>query len=272
MEPTIEPNDVPAERDAVVMTFNLRRASWADGRNAWRYRKESAAKAVLAANADVVGTQEGSRAMLLELAELLPGYAWIGEGRRGGARDETNAILYRADRWAPERSGTFWLSETPERPGSRAWGAAFPRICTWAMFRSLREDGVRWAVFNTHLDHISAPARRRGIELVAKRAADLAEGAPVVLTGDFNAKPGGEVEEALREAGWRNLFDSLPGGATAAGSTFHGFRGGGERGKPIDYIYCKGFREPPEIRVDRARYGGKLPSDHYPVTAKLRWT
>ncbi|HZG75158.1 MAG TPA: endonuclease/exonuclease/phosphatase family protein [Paenibacillus sp.] len=270
MESTMT-NDAASERAAVVMTFNLRRATWADGRNAWRFRKESAAEAVLAANADVVGTQEGSSAMLLELTAMLPRYDWIGEGRRGGARDETNAILYRADRWAPERSGTFWLSETPERPGSRAWGAAFPRICTWALFRSLGDDGLRWAVFNTHLDHISAPARRRGIELVARRAAELAEGAPLALTGDFNAKPGGEVEETLRGAGWRSAFDAIPGGAAAAGATYHAFRGGGERGRPIDYIYYRGFAGAAEIRVDRALYLGKYPSDHYPASAALRW-
>ncbi len=269
MEPTAMTND--DARTAVVMTFNLRRATWMDGRNAWRHRKGSAAEAIRAAGADVVGTQEGSHAMLLELNALLPGYAWVGEGRRGGARDETNAILYRADRWEPERSGTFWLSETPERPGSRAWGAAFPRICTWALFRSRCRDGLRWAVFNTHLDHISASARRRGIELVAARAPDVAEGVPLALTGDFNAKPGGEVAETLREAGWRNAFDAMPGGAAEAGATYHAFRGGGERGRPIDYIYYKAFAEEVEAFVDRAVYRGQYPSDHYPVAARLRW-
>jgi len=262
----VEP-ETTNDRSAVVMTFNLRRSSLFDGRNAWRYRKGRAASAIAATDADIVGTQEGSRSMLLELNAMLPQYAWVGEGRRGGALDETNAILYRADRWKPERSGTFWLSDAPERPGSRAWGAAFPRICTWALFRSVQDEGARWAVFNTHLDHISAQARRRGIALVSKRARDIAEGVPLVLTGDFNAKPDSDVAQLLRAEGWRSALDDVP----AAGATFHGFRGGGERGRPIDYIFCRGNFEDIEAAVDRDRYGGRYPSDHYPVYARLRW-
>ncbi|WP_238392571.1 endonuclease/exonuclease/phosphatase family protein [Paenibacillus antri] len=269
METTVTPK---LEFAAVAMTFNLRRATWVDGRNAWRYRKRSAAAAIAAADADVVGTQEGSLPMLRELTALLPGYAWLGEGRRGGGLDETNAILYRADRWTPEASGTFWLSERPERPGSRAWGAAFPRICTWAMLRSTSNADVRWTVANTHLDHISASARRRGIALVAERALEIAQGGPIVVTGDFNAKPDSEVAGLLRAEGWRNAFDDASGGAHQAGATFHGFRGG-ERGRPIDYIYYRGFAaEGVEVAVDRARYDGRYPSDHYPVYARFRWT
>ncbi|HZG58150.1 endonuclease/exonuclease/phosphatase family protein [Paenibacillus sp.] len=261
---------------ATVMTFNLRRPSWLDGANAWRYRKAAAADAVLAAAADFVGTQEGSKAMLLELTARLPSYAWLGEGRRGGERDETNAILYREDRWAVEASGTFWLSETPERAGSRSWGAAFPRICTWALFRARRGPAATVAVFNAHLDHISRTARTRGAALAAARLLELRgrTGAPAALIGDFNAGPRSEAvaQLALPPYGLASAYEAFPGGPAAVGATYHGFRGGGGlRGEPIDVIFATAECDFEAASVDRGKYRNRYPSDHYPVSARIRW-
>jgi len=36
------------------------------------------------------------------------------------------------------RDGTFWLSETPEKVGSKGWDAALPRIMTWVKLKDLR--------------------------------------------------------------------------------------------------------------------------------------
>ncbi|HZG87325.1 endonuclease/exonuclease/phosphatase family protein [Paenibacillus sp.] len=262
-------------RAAVVMTFNLRRASLFDGYNAWRYRKGRAAEAIAAAEADFVGTQEGFRSMMAELNALLPGYAWLGEGRMGGAAGETNAILYRQDRWTPEESGTFWLSETPGRPGSRSWGAAYPRICTWALFRENADPTVRLAVFNTHLDHLSRAARQHGASLAGRRLLELRgrTGAPAVLTGDFNAKPSSGAIAQLAKPPFEfvHAFESYPGGTRAAGATYHGFRGGGRKGEPIDYIFASKPCRLLRTTVDREKYRGKYPSDHYPVFARLEW-
>lgn len=260
---------------ARVMTFNLRRAAVWDGRNAWRYRKKRVAEAIVAAEPDFVGTQESLRTMLLELGVLLPGCGWIGEGRKVGGADEMNAILYRKDRWEPEESGTFWLSETPELPGSRGWGAVLPRICTWGLFRRLDDPGARIAIFNTHLDHISPKARTCGAALAARRMQALQQrvNAPAVLMGDFNAKPRSEAIRALCEQfGLLSAYSACPGGAETVGATYHGFRGGGRKGSPIDYIFACGasctFEQPV---VDRNPYLGAYPSDHYPVVADMTW-
>ena len=84
---------------------------------------------------DLLGGQELLRHQLADLAARLPDYAWLGAGRDDGADGgEFNPIFYRRERLEPLDSGTFWLSPEPARPGSRGWGAACPRVVTWARF------------------------------------------------------------------------------------------------------------------------------------------
>jgi endonuclease/exonuclease/phosphatase family metal-dependent hydrolase len=260
-------------REAVVMTFNLRRFSRTDRKNNWPYRKQLAAEAILSAKAEIVGTQEGLPQMLDQLDALLPGYVRVGEGRRGGSKDEHCAIYYASDRWHPVEQGTFWLSETPGQPGKRGWGAAFPRICTWAMFEAKDESRARLAVYNVHLDHISRLAREKGAALAAARLMERRSltGEPAVLLGDFNSPPDSKSVAQLSAPPYRlaDAYGAYIGGAAAVGATYHAFRGGGGGNKPIDYIFATDDLRIERVVVDRSRYGGKYPSDHYPVAAKI---
>ncbi|MCK7540963.1 MAG: hypothetical protein MZV63_63770 [Marinilabiliales bacterium] len=55
-------------------------------------------------------------------------------------------------------SGTFWLSATPDVPGSVGWGAALTRIATWVrLYDKTVKDTLLY--MNTHFDHISDSAR-----------------------------------------------------------------------------------------------------------------
>ena len=143
-----------------VMTFNF----WTDHPRhpAWAGRRDGAAAIVARHRPDLLGGQELLRTQLDDLAARLPDYAWLGVGRDDGANGgEFNPIFYRRDRCEPCASGTFWLSPEPGRPGSRGWGAACPRVATYARFADLA-DGGEWWHFNTHLDHASFRARREG--------------------------------------------------------------------------------------------------------------
>jgi endonuclease/exonuclease/phosphatase family metal-dependent hydrolase len=90
---------------------------------------------------DVIGTQEGVKEQIDYLAEQLPEYVVIGEGRRGGDNDEHNAIFFRRDRFRLREMGSFALSETPEILGSGP--ARWPRMVTWARFAfiDIPDDG-----------------------------------------------------------------------------------------------------------------------------------
>jgi endonuclease/exonuclease/phosphatase family metal-dependent hydrolase len=183
-----------------VLTFNIRYGTAPDGENAWPKRKEQVFEILRDERVSVIGVQEALRGQLDDIKQACPKLGEIGVGREDGKQDgEYSAILYRTDMWKPEKSGTFWLSETPEVPGSKSWKTVCTRVCTWARLERLGcpEDGrpcVLW-VFNTHMDHVSAEARLNGARLIARRISERGDTQPFVLTGDFNS---GESEDATK--------------------------------------------------------------------------
>ena len=66
------------------------------------------------------------------LDSVMTDYNSVGVGRTDGAKGgEMNPVFFRKDRFDLVRTKTFWLSETPEVAGTKAWGASLPRIVTW---------------------------------------------------------------------------------------------------------------------------------------------
>jgi endonuclease/exonuclease/phosphatase family metal-dependent hydrolase len=153
------------------------------------------------------------------------------------------------------------------------WGNRIPRICTWARFVG-REDGVRFYVYNVHLDHESQASRQRSVELLARRIRSRSHGDAVVLTGDFNA---GETNPVIRffsrdEVGARldlvDTFRELHPDARLVG-TFNGFRGDND-GEKIDYVFATSDIRVLDATIVRDHASGRFPSDHYPVYARLQ--
>jgi endonuclease/exonuclease/phosphatase family metal-dependent hydrolase len=257
-----------------VMTFNLRFNNPGDGGNSWEHRKGAAAEIFSRYRPTIVGTQEGLYGMLTDLELALPEYGWIGEGRNGGRENEFNAIFYRRDEVEPLDRGQFWLSEQPDGPKEKSWGASHFRICTWVLFRSRTESGKSFLHYNTHLDHSSQHAREKGSRLLWARLAEHRErtGLPAFLTGDMNAEPDNPAIAFLRgklevDGALSSLCDAYEAAGEDPGLSFHSFAGGDE-GRPIDYVFAS-----PEIRfvdvgIIRDRIGGLYPSDHYPVLAR----
>lgn len=260
-----------------AMTFNLRYRNWCDWGNMWAKRVSRVAETVRKHEPAVIGTQEGLAGMLRDLDRNLPEYGRVGFGRRGGDKDEHNAILYRKDLLLLKNWGQFWLSEEPERAGSTGWDGSLPRICTWVHFAIAGStEPLEFRFYNTHLDHKGAEAREKGAALVWERMRRNAEERPLpaILTGDFNALPGSGVIRFLRgertingiKAELKDAYGLLP----DPGKTFHGFKGGSD-GEPIDYLFGGFGMEPVSVRVDRDKVAGGYPSDHYPVAAEFRF-
>jgi len=182
------PPDRAAPGELRVMTFNIRYGTAPDGENAWEKRRELLVETIRAFQPDVLGTQECLAGQAEFLRGALPGYGCVGVGRDDGKlAGEMCAVFYREDRLQLAAEGHFWLSETPEIAGSRGWDAALPRIVSWARLRD-RADTLRTLVcFDTHFDHVGEAARLASAKLLRARAQAVADGAPAIVLGDFNA-------------------------------------------------------------------------------------
>lgn len=251
-----------------VMSFNVRLPAESDGVNRWEVRRGITARTIREVAPDLIGTQELFELQGDYLVSQLPGYAWFGEGRRGGHEDEHMGVFYRTDRLRVVESGDFWFSDSPSVPGSITWGNLLPRMVTWALFERIA-DGRRFYLFNTHLPYREQDEdlRVRGARLLMQRIAELPEDVAVVVTGDFNAAPDSpthaEMTTLLRDA-WEAAADR-----SGPEATFHDFTGNAER--RIDWILVRGF-DVGAVRTVDAAEDGRYPSDHFPVVADLAWS
>ncbi len=264
----------PEAAALTVMTFNIRYGTADDGPNRWERRRALVVDVIRQSDPDILATQEALRFQLDELGANLVGYEELGVGRDdGAAKGEYAAILYRADRFEVLAHGTFWFSDTPEMPGSVAWGARLPRICTWARLHD-RGSGRSLYIYNVHFDHESQESRERSASLLIDRIRQSSGGDPVIVAGDFNA---GEDNQALlilrgeyRPSGLRlrDSYRMLHPADTEVG-TFNGFDGD-RSGPKIDAVLVS-----QDWRVDAAAIvhtsrAERYPSDHFPVVATLR--
>lgn len=271
--------------ELAALTFNIRYGTAADGPNHWTHRRDMVFDVLRTGGWDVVGLQEALKFQLDEIAAAAPGLAQVGVGRDDGlARGEFCPILYRADRFILAASGTFWLSDSPERPGSASWGNRITRICTWARLVD-RQSARAFTVWNLHLDHQSQPSRERAVELLAARLADRPfPGEPAIVLGDFNA---GESNPAIRyllgsaprassgdhpappSPRLLDTFREIDPDAAQVG-TFTGFDLAAQGGEKIDYVLVTPGFEILDAAIDRRSRDGRYPSDHFPVSALLR--
>src|SRR3954453_19665447 len=135
-DPPAPPPDAPAAPPVRVMSFNIRYGTAKDGENAWEKRKEFLAETVAAFDPDLLGTQETLAFQRDFLAAKLAGYGVFAAGRDDGKEaGEMAALFYREARFEKLAGGHFWLSETPDVPGSKGWDAALPRVATWVKLR-----------------------------------------------------------------------------------------------------------------------------------------
>lgn len=252
-----------------VMAFNIRYGTADDGENAWPHRKDILVETIRTYDPDVAGLQECLDFQADYIVEQLPDYAWFGIGRDIGAGGEHTAILYKKKILAPVETGTYWLSDTPDTPGSRSWDSSLPRIATWGRFWH-RERHFFFHLTNTHFDHRGEVARAISAELIADRVAALPADMPVIVTGDFNARAEDSIPWTNATA--KGLTDAWVTAAERKGAlyTFGGFRPLDDtREGRIDWILTKGPIAVTRCETVTYNKDGRFPSDHFPIFAEL---
>jgi endonuclease/exonuclease/phosphatase family metal-dependent hydrolase len=256
-----------------VMTFNIRLNVASDSLNAWPYRKDKVASQILFHKIDLLGVQEALHDQMIDLEDRLPQYKYVGVGRDDGKeKGEYSAIFYDTSKLEVIQSSTFWLSLTPEVPGSKSWDAAITRIVTWAKFKERRSGKIFFA-FNTHFDHMGKTARRESAALLLRKVTEIAGKTPAIVTGDFNAIPSDEPVQVVTDKNDpSHLVDSKELSTTGhygPTGTFNGF-GPRERDDfPIDYIFLKGKWKVLSHATISESWQGRFASDHFAVMASV---
>lgn len=195
-EPPVEP-PAPIALDTIsAMTFNIFHdaSSVSLGIAPWAERRDIVVQTIGEGNADVVGLQEAYMWQVSWLELQLPQYSHVGRGGEADGSGESVSILFKGDRFAVEESGHFWLSPTPDVPGSTggsSWGGmSTPKLVTWVRL-GFQDNDREVYVYNTHLpanDNGGADARRLSVILLADRIAARSEpDVPFVLVGDINS-------------------------------------------------------------------------------------
>ena len=114
-----------------VMSFNIRLGVAKDGPNEWAKRKDLVVSTIRNFEADVVGTQETFDFQANYLSDQMPEFTYAGRSRQADGKGEHCGILFRNSRFQKLIEGHFWLSETPDQPGSKGWDSSYPRMATW---------------------------------------------------------------------------------------------------------------------------------------------
>jgi endonuclease/exonuclease/phosphatase family metal-dependent hydrolase len=256
-----------------VMTFNIRRDGEETGPNHWQERREMVVELIHHFAGDFVGIQEAKPNQVADLNAMLPEYRSIALSREADpTRGEAAPIYYRCERWTldPAQTGTFWLSNTPDKPGSKSWSTGYPRIVTWGRFVE-QPSGRAVYVFNTHFGEESA--RQKSAALLAEHVAHVSMSNPVIVTGDLNAGETSGVVKFLTEATptspvkLLDTFRAANPDAKEVGTT-NEFRGG-TNGSKIDYIFVLPNTKVLSATIIHDHIGARYPSDHYPVTAEV---
>jgi endonuclease/exonuclease/phosphatase family metal-dependent hydrolase len=166
----------------------------------------------------------------------------------------------------------LWLSDTPNVIGSITWDHTYIRMATWVRLRD-RASGREFYVWNTHFDHQVEGARQKSAALLREKIAGLDPAVPVLLIGDFNCIAGSSrAHEILtKEAGLVDTWSIAGSRANETLNTFHNYQPPVAKQERIDWILAR-----PPVTVERAAIetfhrGSQYPSDHFPVTATVRF-
>ena len=252
------------ENTLKVMSYNIRLGSANDGTNSWALIYPATEEMIEDQMPDIFGVQEALAPQIRFIEDNFVDYKSVGVGREDGKKDgEHMSIFWNKKTVSLLKWGTFWLSETPEKP-SMGWDAACKRTATWALMKC-KKTGKKFYYVNTHLDHKGAEAQKNGLKLIVDRIDDInPEGYPMILTGDFNITPDNPnlVELDSKMQSVRKVAEK-----TDNHDTFNGW---GKGKGVIDYIYASGFTAYPEYQTVTKKYADrKFVSDHYPICAIL---
>lgn len=245
-----------------IVTFNIRCAWSGDGINSFTHRAGMIYEKIRTERPDVIAFQEVTQPiedfLRHSLCDLYDVYAYYRSANFDG---EGLVIALLRDSVKLDGSEYFWLSPTPDVPGSRfAEQSNCPRIAVVTLCRDVKSGEVI-RLCNVHLDHRSDEARLLGIKLVLSRIEKLQSerSLETVILGDMNAFPDSPPMTACFESslGLRDLAENIP-------FTYHGY---GQKQAKIDYVFVTHgiSARATNTKIWDDEKDGIYLSDHYPI-------
>lgn len=255
-----------------VMTFNVN-VDKKSGDNSWANREQSVSDMITDIKPLIIGTQEAQAHEITSIVSHHPEYGWYGIKRDSGTTPETTteysfeeamAVFWLKDSLEVLDKGTFWLSTTPDKPG-KGWDANYNRTATWLHFK-VKRSGLKFYMFNTHLDDSGKQARKEGIKLIVSKVKEInSAGEPMFITGDFNTTETNEVFDPLLRS-TPAVMKSARTYASISDKDKNTFNNYTAPKSQIDHIFYAGNAFPYTFKVVDGQYAGRaFISDHFPV-------
>lgn len=248
-----------------IMSFNIRCGDVND--DPWENRVGIVAQTMLESEADSIGVQEAHPEWMAALNESIGDkYAYVGVGRDDGDnKGEYSAVFYLKDKYVAEDSGTFWLSETPDKV-SYGWDAACRRVCTWVLLKN-KETNEKYVHINTHFDHVGIAARKNSVDMIIEKAKTFTN-IPVVFTADMNVVEGSEnYKQFVNSDYFQDTKYLAP--DTMSYCTYHDTQPEKHEKDVIDYVMINKHFKALTYKVLTEGIDGRFVSDHYPIYADL---
>lgn len=251
-----------------IVTFNLRCVLEGDGINSFWHRSGSIINKINAENPDIICFQEGKDQSISFLMKNLADYQIFFNQRDDDYSGEGLATAIKKEALLLEKLDFFWLSDTPNVPGSRyPEQSKYPRICQCLLVKRITDNKL-FRLYNIHLDHISEQAKILGMKAVMKRVtADYQENdLPFFIFGDFNATPDSDTIAFCNSYSAPEMKDLTE----CIVTSYHGF---GTRETPykIDYIYADKNTASGKYNTSmwEDSSDGIYLSDHYPICVEI---
>lgn len=281
--------EAPKPAEFTVASFNVGFCKDPSDVVRWNARKNLIMPLVEFHGFDIVGMQEPMGFQIDYLAAQSDKYAVAGQIVRNLTlaevsvksaaknidnmlRNMNNPIFYRRDKFELLDSGKFYFSETPDK-AERGFGKQFDSIrsCVWAKFRHM-ESGREFHFFNIHLCvEKYAEWHKPSAELLVKKIREIAGKGTFFVSGDFNETKNQPASLVMRGSAIakdaRENSLSKPYGTTR--STFNNYKNISAGDMPIDFIYVSNDVDVLNFGTYTDHVDGLVPSDHYPISAKV---
>ena len=213
-------------------------------------------------------------------------------GTQAGLWDACRLIIYNREKFSYEGGGSFWVCATPECRNfyfSSELKLHASLVFPWVKLKC-RTSGEAFCVLGVHpfanaqglanangefgytRQQAGEMARLASAKLVVSQMAEIKNEMPVIITGDFNSDKDEEAYKYYMAKGYEDAAELAPGAQIF--KTYQSFMRDEDltSGTPIDHVLVsEGDFEASEYKIITEPLNELCyPSDHFPVTVKLK--